>query len=165
MDAELLKALLGAAGGALATWFGLHWKIRKELLAQYDRDLRDRRLAHYARLWALMEPVARYAPPGPVTADTLERLAVQLRHWYFHDGGLYLSDHARDAYFALQEGIVDALAALASDAAADQAPQRDGRKPDTPEGRVRAASSRLRSALVGDVGSRARPMLDGPYRA
>lgn len=168
IEQELLKALLGAVGGALATWLGLHWKIRHDLMARYDRDLRVRRIKSYVRLWALTEPMARYAPPAPVTAETFRQMAVQLRRWYFHDGGIYLSDPARDAYFAMQTHIADALDAgdAPETALASHARRRSGdTKIETPEDCVRDASSRLRSALVGDVGSRNRPMLEGPRHA
>lgn len=168
-EQELLRALLGAVGGALATWLGLHWKIRQGLQAQYDRDLRARRLRAYQHLWTLTEPMARYASPAPVTRETFERMATQLRHWYFHDGGIYLSDEARRAYFALQRALADALATAAGPDALARVPDAAGADAgtlDTWEAVVRRASSALRHALVGDVGARNRPMLrDGEVQA
>lgn len=168
-EQELLKAVLGAIGGALATWLGLHWKIRQGLQAQYDRDLRARRLRSYTHLWTLTEPMAKHAPPAPVTRETFERMATQLRHWYFHDGGIYLSDEARRAYFALQLDLSEALATAAGPGALARVAEgagADAGKVETWEVIVRHASSALRHALVGDVGSRNRPMLrDGTAQA
>jgi hypothetical protein len=152
-SADLLKAILGLVTGAVGTYFGLYWKIRKELVAQYDRDLRTERVKHYKDLWAATELLAKYSPPEPITKQGLEQLAATLRHWYFSGGGIFLSDRARDAYFAFQDSIVAALAKIGKQADEMQLTA-DDLKP------VRKASSRLRTILTGDIGSRNRPLLE-----
>lgn len=153
-SADLLKAIVGLVTGAFGTYFGLYWKIKRELIAQYDHDLRTERVEHYKDLWAATEILAEYSPPEPVTKAGLEKLAATLRHWYFAGGGIFLSEKARDAYFALQDTIVKALDAIARQATEANSIA-DELKP------VRQASSRLRTILTWDIGSRNRPLLEG----
>jgi hypothetical protein len=129
-------------------------RIRSDLEANYDKDLRDRRLNAYTALWALSEPLARYSPPEPMTARGARRLSERLRSWYFRHG-IVLSGTARKAYFALQEALT--APTLAASAASTE--------PLDP-GQVKAlhdASTELHKRLSRDVGSRRPPMIaDGP---
>jgi hypothetical protein len=155
---ELLKAIVGLIVGGVGTYFGLYWKIRKELIAQYDRDLRTERVKHYQDLWAATEFLAKYSPPEPITRAGLERIAGALRHWYFTGGGIFLSDRARDAYFEFQDSISEVLTSIARDA--------ETPRPIADEiGPVRQASSRLRTVLTFDIGSRNKPLVDSSSEA
>jgi hypothetical protein len=135
--ADLGKAVVGFALGLASAYIGLHWKIRKELEGEYDKDLRGKRRDAYAALWKILQPLAKYSPPAPVTPELLKQLSADLRQWYFEVGGLYMSANARDAYFALQDELQ-----LASPSA---------------ENAIRAGS-RLRTATTRDVGSRNEPL-------
>ena len=152
-DAELLKSVVGLAMGAIGTYLGLHWKIRKELIAQYDKDLRTERIRVYLELWGLTEPLATYSPPGTITTQTIESLSRDLRHWYFASGGLFLSENARDAYFALQKLI------LAT--AKEHAKLNEMELPIPAQESLRKVSSRLRTAMTTDIGSRVKPAIKG----
>ena len=152
-SADLFKALLGLVTGALGTYFGLYWKIREELVAKYDQELRAERVKQYTLLWRATEPLAKYAAPGPVTFASLRQLAIALRQWYFSGGGMFLSDRARDAYFALQDSIAGTSGTLAGQT-------EESEVPDDRETAIRNASSRLRTVLTADVGSRKRPVLE-----
>jgi hypothetical protein len=138
--ADLGKAIVGFALGLSSAYFGLHWKVRKELEAEYDKDLRAKRREVYAALWKLLQPLAKYSPPGELTTESFKRLSVELRQWYFEVGGLYMSAGTRDAFFALQDEL--------------NRPTADGDK-------ARDAGSRLRTATTRDVGARNEP-LTGP---
>src|SRR5215467_10754364 len=70
-------------------------KIRRDLAAKYDADLRRERIAVYKDLWKKLEPLAKYAPEKTLTCSDVHELAVVLRAWYFEEGGLYLSEPAR----------------------------------------------------------------------
>lgn len=148
--ADLGKPILGFLLGLASAYIGLHWKIKKDLEAQYDKSLRLRRLKAYAELWKLLQPLARYSPPEPVTPAVLQKLSASLRRWYFEVGGLFMSKGTRDAYFALQDELLEP------------------RQPAAEEGRdpwkvPRDLSSALRTATTLDVGSR-QPPLVGPER-
>ena len=154
MSEDLLIAaatvLVPALLSAWLTYWALGARIRGELEAQYDKDLRDRRLAAYAGLWALTEPLARYSPPETLSPNGARSLSMRLRSWYFRDG-IVLSVAARDAYFALQKR----LTAMPADAASGPADPLSDPVLDV----LRAASSAMRTALARDVASRRPPMI------
>jgi hypothetical protein len=66
---------------------------------------------------------------------------------------MFLSDRARDAYFALQDSIAGTSGPLAGQT-------EESEVPDDRETAIRKASSRLRTVLTADVGSRKRPVLE-----
>lgn len=144
---SILAALGSAVLGGVGTYLTTVLKIRQELSAQYDSDLRHDRIIAYRELWKCLEPLARYAPPGEFTHAGAQDLAKALRTWYFENGGLFLSEPARDAYFGLQ----DVLTTLeGSSAEVILGPTLD---------KLRAAGSALRTKLSEDVGTRAKGML------
>jgi hypothetical protein len=145
-----LLALGGVLGTAAATAVVTLRKIRRELESSYDLNLRSERLAAYRQLWRLLEPLAKYMRPAPVTDDALERLAGRLRRWYFHTGGIFLSSKSRDAYFALLDELT------LRRALADGAP---GEVPLEVLDRLRVRGSRLRIPLADDVQTRRAPAL------
>lgn len=148
--ADPVVAVASAVGsavlaGALTYVTGV-LKIRRDLAAKYDADLRHERIAVYKDLWKKLEPLAKYAPGKALTCSDVQKLAVALRAWYFEEGGLYLSEPARQAYFDLQDGLTTV------------------KKPsDDPIGdllaKLMALGSALRTQLTRDVGTRAQPML------
>jgi hypothetical protein len=141
-----MAELLTFALGLISAYFATQWKARRDLEADYDKDLRASRIKAYCELWKLLEPLAKYSPPGPITPELSGRLAVGLRHWYFNVGGLFLSGPSRDAYFALQDALKTA---------ADPHPTTDhGRAWDATAGLLRKRGSGLRSATAADVGTR-----------
>jgi len=154
MPVDLMSALAIALAGALfsaaTTYVGLRTKIRRDLEAQYDKDLRERRMTAYAALWALTEPLALYSPARKLTGRGARALSERLRHWYFTDG-MVLSGTARDSYFDLQK-------ALTTKSLTDVAADTEDLKPQVVEP-LQAASSRLRTALSNDVASRRPPMI------
>ena len=150
MPEELMIAVATALLSVATTFATLRAKIRRDLEAQYDKDLRERRLTAYAALWALTEPLALYSPPGPLSAQGARSLSERLRGWYFRDG-LVLSASARDAYFTLQKKLTaEPIAA---------APARTGPLDPTVVEVLRKTSSAMRTALARDVASRRPPMI------
>ena len=71
----VVTALVTAALSVATTYVALVTKIRRDLEAQYDKDLRERRMTAYAALWTLTEPLARYSPPKPLTAQGVRSLS------------------------------------------------------------------------------------------
>jgi hypothetical protein len=143
-------ALVAAALSALTTYVGLRSKIHRDLEAQYDKDLRERRMNAYSALWALSEPLALYSPPRKLSGHGARAMSERLRHWYFTDG-IVLSGEARKAYFALQKALTtDLLAAAAADTAALDTPLVEP---------LQKLSRNLHTALSKDVASRRPPMI------
>ena len=146
MDQPIVLIASATLGG-FVTYLTTVLKIRQELGAQYDSDLRRDRITAYKELWRCLEPLARYAPPGDFTFGGAQKLAIVLRKWYFDNGGLFLSEEARDAYFALQ----DELKTLGKPS--------DIEVPPEILEKLRSRGSTLRTRLSEDVGTRARGML------
>jgi hypothetical protein len=100
-----LTTALALASGVVLTYLTAILKFRKDLEADFDKDLRERRLKVYEELWSLLELLARYDLPRPLTPGVLTVLTVSMRKWYFAKGGLYLSDSTRKVYFDLKDEI------------------------------------------------------------
>ena len=150
MDNPLLSAiitgLIGVASGAILTYFGAVLKFRKDLEAEYDKDLRNRRLEVYKELWKHLKLLARYDQPEPLTPETLVKLSISMREWYFEVGGLYLSEHARKIYFELKQMIQSLL---------ETNQYRPDQTLDQPDSKLLLEkASLLRARLTHDVGTR-----------
>jgi hypothetical protein len=140
-DTELAGALTAAAGVVVAAITGFlgyrsaRWSVRKDL----EVELRHQRLAAFKRLWALSEPLAKYGRPATtaMTAASLDALSNELSHWYFTQGGMFLSEPSRKAYFAFQDALQGVVRTRDQDEVLDPATRED----------VREKGSDLRDAL------------------
>ena len=115
MDACKELSPLIAAGGVILTALGsvlsyraARWNLRRDL----ELELRRERLNALRQLWAISEPLAKYGRAGAVTKGSIDRLAMELRKWYFQVGGMFLTEPSRDAYFEFQESLHDAMKPL-----------------------------------------------------
>ena len=145
----LLTGALGLVGGAILTYLTAILKFRKELEADFDKELRDHRLKVYEELWRLLEALARYDLPKPLTPKVLHELSVSMRKWYFEKGGLYLSDNTRDVYFGLKEAVKRILS--------DQRLDVNNEIPQHQSQAILAQASLLRAWLTRDVKTRRSP--------
>jgi hypothetical protein len=84
-------------------------RFRNDLKAEYDKDLRNRRIKAYQGLWCHLQVLGQYDLPKPLTPVTFEELTEGMRKWYFEVGGLYLSEDTRITYFKLKKAIKDVL--------------------------------------------------------
>jgi hypothetical protein len=150
MDITLIAAVLtgvfGLITGALVAYMGAILKFRKELEAEYDKDLRKERLRVYTNLWSRLDILARFDRPKPLTVTVMRELTESMRKWYFEEGGLYLSEGARGAYFSLKQTIQSII-------------ENPDYQPDHLLGaedsrRVLGLASTLRAQLTKDVGTR-----------
>jgi hypothetical protein len=147
--------LVGSAAGAIwAAYVGTRRRVLAELEGRYDAELRDARLLVYTRLWAALEPLAKYArePPGRPRRDEIEELARDLRRWYFQEGGLYLSAEAREAYFQLQDALTAVIESARWTAGNGSSEEIDAGTFEA----LRQIGSWLRTTLTYDVGTRRR---------
>jgi hypothetical protein len=143
-----VAAVTGAVG-LIAGIVGTAYKSRKALESTYDIDLRKARIDVYKKLWTELQVLAKYSPP-PFKRETVEQLSVAMRRWYFEQGGIFLSKRARNAYFDLQEALIQTLECLD-----DPAPLRE---------LLRKRGSRLRTTMAEDIATRVAPQL-GSKRA
>ena len=84
---------------------------RMGLESDYDKSLREARMRGYEKLWCELEPLAKYSRPLPMKFEELESLTEKLKEWYFRAGGMYMSPATRDAYFALQDALLNLTSA------------------------------------------------------
>jgi hypothetical protein len=108
-DGKVITAVvsgsLSAVVSTIVTYLSISVRVRKDLEAKYDLDLQGQRITVYKELWRLLEPLAKYARPGPFTPAGARELSKEFRRWYFETGGLFMSEETRDAYFELQNGL------------------------------------------------------------
>jgi hypothetical protein len=139
----LASAVVGGIVGAAGTAY----KSRKDLEGQYDIALREKRVTAYAALWTTLEPLAMHFGE-PLTYADARALGVALRTWYYHDGGLVLSESTRAPYFNLQQALQGVVrrgtTTLCSSKELDI---------------LQALASRLRTATTQDVATRLPPRL------
>jgi hypothetical protein len=144
MSDTLLATIVTAAAGIIVaaitgilSYRSARWTLRREL----EVDLRRQRLDAFKALWALSEPLAKYGRTGPAATATpasMEKLSGDLRHWYFSQGGMFLADESRDAYFGFQDALQSVIHAAANK---DQALDEQARE------QIREKGSLLRTSL------------------
>lgn len=100
---SVLIGALSAIGTHVLTLEATRSRMRRELEHEADRELRGQRRAAYVELWKRLEALSLYAPPHQVDAGTLLRLSAGLRDWYYTVGGVFLTEAAKQRYFALQD--------------------------------------------------------------
>jgi hypothetical protein len=143
-------ALVGVAITAIVTYTETRRRLLDDLAHDYDLALRSNRVETYPALWALTEALPQYGKQRVVTISDLLNLIENLRGWYFERGGLFLSPHSRDTYFAFQTALTKATQGHEPYETID---------PKTRE-QLRESGSSLRTALTKDIRSRERATLD-----
>ncbi len=82
--------------------------LARELEKTRGTERQELRFESYGTLWAEMRPLAIY-DKTPIDAQAMAKMSQQLTTWYFSEkGGLMLTSHNRDLYFALQD-LVEAV--------------------------------------------------------
>jgi len=145
------SVLIGGVAGivsAVITYFSTRSKIRLDLAAQYDKDLQESRLKAYKELWAMLEPLVRYARDETVTYTVIHTISIETRKWYFQNGGIYLTERSREPYFDLKKAMQPVL-----DAAECKSQPDKEIDPQQLE-RIVAAGSTLRTVLSDDIGTK-----------
>jgi hypothetical protein len=83
--------------------------LARELEKTRGTERQELRFTSYGKLWAEMRPLAIY-DDSRVNETTMGEMSKELSDWYFSEtGGLMLTSHNRDLYFALQD-LVSAVA-------------------------------------------------------
>ena len=140
----------GLAGGvsAVITYFSTRAKLRLDVAAQYDKQLQDSRLAAYIKLWAMLEPLARFGRDKPVTYAVMKDISDSTRAWYFQTGGIYLTRASATPYFKWK-GLMQPLL---DDPELTKNP--DEAIPESRLEAIIAAGSTLRTSLSDDIGTK-----------
>lgn len=144
----MISALAGLLVGGAVSYVTSRAQLRVQAEHEYDRSLRDLRLPHYQRLFHLTERIPRQWLSSSVPDQArLRDIRETFHSWYFSEqaGGLFLSQAARDAYFALQNALQETAdrttAALTDDDSVT----------------LRAKASALRHQLSADLGVAQQP--------
>lgn len=80
---EALLVIIAARIGAVAGIFVASLQAHRQREAQYDIDLRKKRIPAYQKLWKCFEPFAYHSPPRPVTFGKLRDISTVRRSWYY----------------------------------------------------------------------------------
>jgi hypothetical protein len=145
----IISALAGALAGGIVTYATSRSQLRIEAENAYDRALRDLRLPHYQQLFHLTRSIPREFLETPQQSNLLD-FRKQFHNWYFSEqaGGMYLSQAARDAYFALQNEIQAVARRMSADS--ELVGQNESAM-------LRTKASALRHQLTADLGTAERP--------
>ena len=115
---------------------------RRDLQLKFDESLRDLRIGAYKELWEHLGQLAKYGRPEALSKSQAQTLRDSLRTWYFHTGGLVLSNSARQDYFSMLDGL-ELVISRPENIISDQDDEF-----------LRILGSRLRTAMTRDVGTR-----------
>ena len=150
---SLLAGLISGAITAVVTYFATLSKARLDLTIEYDKELRENRLAAYKELWPKLKPLARYSPENPITYNVVKDTSEKMRDWYFDTGGIFLSRESRKPYFDLKQAMQDIIDHPDLQKETDKELDTQWLKPLFDQGTA------LREALSNDIGTRRRPFI------
>jgi len=153
MEKEIVAAVVGAAGGLVAGVIGALATLRakgidrlvedrKLWVTAYDTRLLEERLLEYRKLWKLTEKTSRRYV-SKLDFSGADALAKNLTDWYYHEGGIVLSEDARDKFFQARDTLQDYSISSVDDWRA----------------KVVRRFSALRTALCEDMNARRGPTL------
>jgi hypothetical protein len=162
-----MDTLLGLVGGAALGFLGGLYTFYFDT----RRSTRDARMTAYRSLWSKSALLPMSPRNHELTYRELRQLWGDLKDWYFHEGGLYLTRPARNQYFTVQRS----LAVLFEEPIADACDKKSKQPAKTTAGQwelayqelddpvadgdydtIRCALSELRTQLADDLSSRSR---------
>jgi len=142
----IVTALAGLVSGIVAA----SWRTGLGLAARYDADIRDKRLAAYAKLWSSLKGLDRRARPLSMTLGDALELLEQLTDWYHETGGLLMSRATQRKFADLQQLLVEATSTKAA---------AETELSTAMLSQLIAAVSALRTSTTQDILSRRGPLL------
>ncbi|MEO7146162.1 MAG: hypothetical protein ABI165_21925 [Bryobacteraceae bacterium] len=151
--ASLITGLVSGVISSALTYFGTRSKIRLDMRVEYDKNLHDKRLELYKQLWPKTEPLARFAPHYVLNYNMVKAVSVDMREWYFKEGGIYLSKRSRKPYFALKKQMQHVI----DNGGLETRP--DAQIDDGARDAILEAASNLRTSLADDIRTRNAPWL------
>jgi hypothetical protein len=108
---EVIAAFLGLLTGVALTWFSSQ-SNRQEATDQtpssfevdVTRSVRADRIETYRALWKVIEPLSKeWKIDRP--AVPFDTIRAKLRHWYYNDGGIFLTAETQQTFWALQDAL------------------------------------------------------------
>jgi hypothetical protein len=150
---SLLTGLIAGGITAVVTYLATLARARLDLSIEYDKELRQERLAAYQDLWKRLKPLARYSAEQPLTRQVVRATSESMRDWYFDVGGIYLSQLTRGPYFDLKEAMQLLIDSPEWRKEPDQV------LPDPALQPLLKCGTTLREALSNDIGTRRQSFL------
>ena len=108
---EVIAAFLGLLTGVALTWFSSQ-SNRQEATDQapssfegdVTRSVRADRIEAYRALWKVIEPLSKeWKIDRP--AVPFDTIRAKLRHWYYNEGGIFLTAETQQTFWALQGAL------------------------------------------------------------
>ena len=108
---EVITAFLGLLTGVALTWFSSQsnrQEVTDHTPTSFDvdvtRSVRANRIEAYQALWKVIEPLSKEwkIDRPPVAFDTIR---AKLRHWYYNDGGIFLTAETQQIFWTLQGAL------------------------------------------------------------
>jgi hypothetical protein len=143
--AGITAGVVSGLAGAVVSGVVTLRKVRSDLAAEYDRELRAKRLEHYSAFWPKFAETSG-TKPKPLSSDDLVEFSDALRAWYFDEAGIYFSSSTMDAYNILQREIASITG-------------KGGTLSDRDRAFVRFFASAFRTRMTEDLGTRRRPLV------
>lgn len=109
MAPEVIAALIAGIGGIITAVISLSQTqtLKKDIFLTAAKEITERRLRHYSRLWQLTS----VAKPSDPEIDTIEKrisLEKKMSEWYFKFGaGMLMSREAREVFVECKALLVD----------------------------------------------------------
>lgn len=108
---EAIAAFLGLLTGVALMWFssqsnrqGTTNETPTSFELDVTRSVRANRVEAYQALWKVLEPLSDEwkidRPPVP-----LDTVRAKLRHWYYNDGGIFLTAETQQIFLSLQGAL------------------------------------------------------------
>ena len=119
---EAIAAFLGLLTGVALMWFssqsnrqGTTDQTPTSFELDVTRSVRANRLEAYQALWKVIEPLSKEwkIDRPPVPFDTIR---AKLRHWYYNDGGIFITAETQQVFLALQGALEAGSETLADEA-------------------------------------------------
>ncbi len=147
----MLLEIAALVFGGVVTYFLTQSKIKRELESEYDSDLRKRRMESYKKIWELFVVLPQYGTEEKdATYADVWQLSVNLKEWYFKEGGIFLSEDCRKAFGELQEFLGAKVAGQYGSTQKVGLVQYE---------EIRKKCSAFRTQLLKDIGTRSAPLL------
>lgn len=143
---ELIKPLVSLLiGGVLGGLITTYYNLRKQIVL----DIWQERFIQYKKLWSLSGVISKWPKNDKITYGSLYKLSLELKNWYFNDGGLLFSKKSRNCYEDLQELISKHIRVDATETLSNEVYDL-----------IRQAFSALRTQMTEDMSSRNRKLLN-----
>ncbi len=146
---SIATVVVSAVIGAAVAYVGSVWQARLAARRVIHERVHESRARLYPIAWKITGRLPRRPRTEEHTYKTLKTLAIDLRDWFYEEGGMYLSGGSRDEY----SEFLDVMEKLTTDNSGEDVVREQDYE------RARRAGSSLRDWMTKDLLSRSRAPL------